>query len=60
MSISAEASNVATIDVSVAGGEAKSFPSGITAREALQQCGLDAPDVFAVSVNGVLWIWRHP
>ena len=55
MSISAEVSKVgaATIDVSVSGGEAKSFPSGITAREVLQQCGVDRPDVFAVSVDKV-------
>ncbi len=55
MSISTEASKVgvATIDVSVSGGEAKSFPSGITAREVLQHCGVDRPDVFAVSVDRV-------
>lgn len=55
MSISTEASKVGvvTIDVSVSGGKAKSFPSGITAREVLQQCGVDQPDVFAVSVDKV-------
>ncbi len=55
MSISTEASKVgvATIDVSVSGGEAKSFPSGITAKEVLQHCGVDRPDVFAVSVDRV-------
>jgi len=56
MSISAEASKVgvATINVSVSGGEAKSFLSGITAREVLQQSGAeDRPDVFAVLVGGV-------
>jgi len=39
--------------VSVSEGEAKSFPSGITAREVLQHCGGDRPDVFAVSVDRV-------
>ncbi len=55
MSISTETSKVgvATIDVSVSGGEVKSFPSGITAKEVLQHCGVDRPDVFAVSVDGV-------
>lgn len=54
MSVSAEASktNTATIDVSISGGQTKSFPSGTTAKEALRQCGVDSPDVFAVSVNG--------
>lgn len=55
MSISTEASKagVATIEVSVSGGEAKSFPSGIIAREALRECGIDGTEFFAVSVNGV-------
>jgi len=55
MSISTETSKVgvATIDVSVSGGEVKSFPSGITAKEVLQHCGVDQPDVFAVSVDRV-------
>ncbi len=55
MSISTETSKVgvATIDVSVSGGEVKSFPSGITAKEVLQHCGVDRPDVFAVSVDRV-------
>lgn len=55
MSVSTEASQagVATIEVSVSGGEAKSFPSGITAREALRECGIDGTEFFAVSVNGI-------
>jgi len=55
MSVSTEASKtgVATIEVSVSGGESKSFPSGITAREALHECGIDSAEVFAVSFNGV-------
>ncbi len=55
MSVSTEASKtgVSTIEVSVSGGEAKSFPAGITAREVLKTCGLESTDIFAVSVNGV-------
>ena len=55
MSVSTEASKtgVATIEVSVSGGESKSFSSGITAREALHECGIDSAEVFAVSFNGV-------
>ena len=55
MSILTEAVNVdvVTITVSVSGGEARSYPTAITAKEVLRQCGIDRPDVFAVSVNGV-------
>lgn len=55
MSLSAESSKIGlgTIEVSVSGGEAKSFPSGVTARDVLRECGLAAPEVFAVLVNGV-------
>jgi threonyl-tRNA synthetase len=55
MSLSAEASKagVATIEVSVSGSAAKSFPSGITAREVLRECAQDRTDVFAVAVDGV-------
>ena len=55
MSLSAESSKIGlgTIEVSVSGGEAKSFPSGVTARDVLRECGLAVPEVFAVLVNGV-------
>lgn len=55
MSVSTEESKAgtATIEVSVSGGDAKSFPMGITAKEVLQECGQDNAEVFAVSVNRV-------
>ena len=55
MSLSTESSKIGlgTIEVSVSGGEAKSFPSGVTARDVLRECGLAVPEVFAVLVNGV-------
>ncbi len=55
MSVSTEASKsgVTTIEISVSGGEAKSFSTGIIAREALRECGLDGAEIFAVLFNGI-------